>query len=58
MAIKKVKDPVFITTINESKTSQSAMTDESEAETDTDSELELENTSKESLPADSETAMA
>lgn len=58
MAIKKVKDPVFITTINESKTSQSAMTDESEAETDTDSETELENISKESLPADSETAMA
>lgn len=53
-----MKDPVFITTINESKTSQSAMTDESEAETDTDSELELKNTSKESLPADSETAMA
>ena len=58
MAIKKVKDPVFITTINESKTSQSAMTDESEAETDTDSETELENISEESLPADSETAMA
>lgn len=58
MAIKKVKDPVFITTINESKTSQSAMTDESEAETDTDSEMELENISEESLPADSETAMA
>ena len=58
MAIKKVKDPVFITTINESKTSQSAITDESEAETDTDSETELEKISEESLPADSETAMA
>ena len=58
MAIKKVKDPTFITTINETKEQQTAIADESETEPDADPEMEIENMSEENQSVDGEVAMA
>ena len=43
MAIKKVKDPTFMATVNETKMQQSAMAAEPEPEMDADSDIELLN---------------
>ncbi len=43
MAIKKVKDPIFMATVNETKMQQSAMAAEPEPEMDADSDIELLN---------------
>lgn len=58
MAIKKVKDPTFITTINETKEQQTAIADESETEPDAAPEMEIENMSEENQSVDGEVAMA
>ena len=58
MAIKKVKDPTFITTINETKEQQTAIADESETEPDADPEMEIENMSEENQSVDGEVALA
>ena len=43
MAIKKVKEPVFMSTVDETKMQQSAMAAEPEPEMDADSDIELLN---------------